>query len=86
VTIDDEEELARVLVQRIKDHNLDIARELARERGISGDVIATAMSGVVFGLGVTMMVECGYSADDLATMIHKLVANLMAPPDERGAS
>ena len=67
-----------IITQAMK--NLHI--ETARKWGIPVDVI----TGATFGLGVTMMVESGYSEDQIVEIVRSLVADLGTPPNVRGAS
>lgn len=71
-------EATTLVVRKLKDLHLEIAKEY----GISADVIAAAQ----FGLGVTMMFECGSSEADLIGSVQRLVGDLMESPEERGAS
>lgn len=76
--IEDPRQLATVVTQSMKDVHLD----LARRTGVSAEICA----GATFGLGVTMMFECGYSAEQIVQAVRELVSTLAATPDARGAS
>lgn len=73
-----EAQMATIVTRSTKDHHLEIARKW----GIPASVIA----GATFGLGVTMMFECGYTEDQIIETVRELVADLSGPPDIRGAS
>jgi hypothetical protein len=70
--------MASIVTRQVKDLQL----ELARRWGITAEVLA----GSTFGLGVTMMFESGYTEEQIVEEVHRLVGNLGAPPDARGAS
>ena len=73
-----EQQLASIITRSTKDHQIEIARKW----GIPSGVVA----GATFGLGVTMMLESGYSEDQIVEIVHDLVADLSGSPEGRGAS
>lgn len=73
-----EKQLTSIVTRATKDLHLD----LARKWGIPAGVIA----GATFGLGVTMMVESGYTEEQIVEIVRQLVGDLSGPPDTRGAS
>ena len=73
-----EQQIATIVTRATKDLHLEIAKKW----GFPADVIA----GATFGLGVTMMHECGYTEDQIVEIVHRLVADLAGPPNVRGAS
>lgn len=73
-----EQQMASIVTRSTKDHHL----EMARKWGIP----ATVMAGATFGLGVTMMVESGYTEEQIVEIVHDLVADLSGTPGARGAS
>jgi hypothetical protein len=60
----------------------DLHKDIARKWGFPASVFA----GSTFGLGVTMMHESGYTEEQIVEVVRQLVADLSAPPGERGAS
>lgn len=60
----------------------DLHHDLAKKWGFPIRVFA----GSTFGLGVTMMLESGYSEEEIFQIARDLVEGLSAPPDARGAS
>jgi hypothetical protein len=46
----------------------------------------STIAGATFDLGVTMMVESGYTEEQIVEIVRELVADLGAPPSARGAS
>jgi hypothetical protein len=75
-------ELVTAATQRIKDLHLEIARTW----GAAPDVITEVLAGATFGLGVTMMFECGHDEEQIVATVRDLVTELSASPTERGAS
>jgi len=73
-----EQQMAPILTRSTKDHHL----EMARKWGIP----AAVMAGATFGLGVTMMIESGYTEEQIVEIVHQIVADLSGSPDGRGAS
>ena len=73
-----EQQMASIVTRSTKDHHLEIAKKW----GFPANVMATA----TVGLGVTMMVEHGYSEEQIVEIVRQLVADLAAPPFGRGAS
>jgi hypothetical protein len=75
-------EMVTVVTRRIKDLHLEIARTW----GVAPDVITEVLAGATFGLGVTMVFECGHDEEQILAMVRDLVTELSASPTERGAS
>jgi formate/nitrite transporter FocA (FNT family) len=73
-----QEQMASIVTRQMKDLQLG----LARKWGIPAEVLA----GATFGLGVTMMFETGCTEEQIVDEVRRLVGNLGAPPDQRGAS
>jgi hypothetical protein len=73
-----EREMVVLVTQKLKDLHVEIAQQWK----IPADVIAN----VTFGLGVTMVFECGNAEDQIVQVVRRLVRNLAAPPSDRGAS
>ena len=73
-----DQQLADIATRRMKDLHLDIAKRW----GIPSNVLA----GATFGLGVTMMFESGYSAEQIVEFLHQLLGDLGATPEGRSAS
>jgi len=73
-----EQQIATIVTRAMKDLHLKIARKW----GFPADVIA----GATFGLGVTMLHECGYTEEQIVSIVRQLVANLSGSPSVRGAS
>ena len=73
-----EAQMTTVVVRATKDLHLEIARKWAFP--------ADVMAGATFGLGVTMMVESGYTEEQIVEIVRQLVGDLTASPSERGAS
>jgi len=71
-------QMATIVTRATKDLHL----ELARKWGFPARVIAES----AFGLAVTMMIESGYTEEQLIEILQQLVANLSGPPSVRGAS
>jgi hypothetical protein len=69
--------MATIIVRATKDAQL----ELARKWGFPAPVFA----GATFGLGVTMMFETGHTEEQIVETVRRLIADLAAPPFERGA-
>lgn len=67
-----EEQMATIITRSMK----DLHKDTARKWGYPAHVLA----GATFGLGVTMMVESGYSEEQLLEIVRQLVADLTAPP------
>lgn len=67
-----EEQMATIITRSMK----DLHKDTARKWGFPARVLA----GATFGLGVTMMVESGYSEEQLLEIVRQLVADLTAPP------
>lgn len=79
-------QITTIVVQRTKDVQIAAAREIAAQWNIAPDVISDTFAGATFGLGVTMMFENGYTAEQIVEMVRRLVSDLSTPPDTRGAS
>ena len=73
-----EKQLASIVTRSTKDHHL----EMARKWGIP----ASVMAGATFGLGVTMMLESGYTEEQIVEIARQLATDLFGPPEGRGAS
>lgn len=73
-----DEQMASIVTRSTKDLHLEIARKWG--------IPATVMAGTTFGLGVTMMIESGYTEDQIVEIVHDLVSDLSALPGRRGAS
>jgi hypothetical protein len=73
-----EQQIATIVTRATKDLHLEIAKKW----GFPADVIA----GATFGLGVTMLHECGYTEERIVSIVRQLVADLSGPPGARGAS
>lgn len=73
-----EEQMATIVTRATK----DLHHDLAKKWGFPARVIA----GSTLGLGVTMMIESGYTEEQIVEIVHSLVADLSGPPDARGAS
>lgn len=69
---------ATLVTQKVKDLHLEITQRWK----IPVEVIA----GSTFGLGVTMMFECGYTEDQIVEVVRQIVGDLSAPPEDRGAT
>jgi hypothetical protein len=67
-----EEQMATIITRSMK----DLHKDTARKWGYPAHVLA----GATFGLGVTMMVESGYSEEQLLEIVRQLVADLTVPP------
>ena len=87
------EDMSRLITQRIKDTNLETVRELGRQWKVTVDEVEAVaaelsrlIAGATFGLGVTMMFETGYTEEKIVDLVRSLVADLSAPPEDRGAS
>ena len=87
------EDMTRLITQRIKDTNLETVRELGRQWQVKVDEVETVaaelsrlIAGATFGLGVTMMFETGHTEDQIVEIVRRLVRDLSAPAEERGAS
>jgi hypothetical protein len=79
-------EMTTIVVRKMKDLNLEIARQFGHEFKIPPDIVVRVITGAIFGLGVTMMIECGKTEEELVETVRSLVADLQASPEERGAS
>jgi formate/nitrite transporter FocA (FNT family) len=73
-----EQQMASIVTRSTKEHQIEIARKWGFP--------ATVMAGATFGLGVTMMFESGYSEEQIAEILHQIVADLSGSPEGRGAS
>lgn len=73
-----EHQLAEIATRKMK----ELHHEISKRWGIPADLLA----GTTLGLGVTMVFESGYSAEQIIDIVRNLVDDLSAPPDERGAS
>lgn len=73
-----DEQMATIITRATKDLHLD----LAKKWGFPVRVIA----GSTFGLGVTMMVESGYTEEQIVEVVRLLVDDLSGSPGTRGAS
>ena len=67
-----DEQMATIITRSMK----DLHKDTARKWGFPARVLA----GATFGLGVTMMVESGYSEEEILGIVRQLVADLTAPP------
>lgn len=79
-------EMTTIVVRKMKDLNLEIARQFGQQFKIPPDVVVRVIAGATFGLGVTMMTECGSTEEELVETVRRLVTDLHASPEERGAS
>ena len=73
-----EQQMATIITRSMK----DLHKDTARKWGFPARVFA----GTTFGLGVTMMFEAGYTEEQIVETVRRLIADLSAPPIERGAS
>lgn len=73
-----EEQMATIVTRATK----DLHHDLAKKWGFPARVIA----GSTLGLGITMMIESGYTEEQIVEIVHGLVADLSGPPGARGAS
>jgi hypothetical protein len=73
-----EEQMVTIVTRATKDLHLDLARKWGFPSGV--------FAGSTFGLGVTMLVESGYTEEQIVEIVRGLVAKLSGPPDARGAS
>jgi hypothetical protein len=73
-----EEQMTTIVTRATKDLHLGLARKWGFP--------ASVMAGSTFGLGVTMMRECGYTEEELVEIVRQLVFSLSGPPGVRGAS
>lgn len=73
-----EQQMATIVTRATK----DLHKELAKKWGFPARVIA----GSVFGLAVTMMVESGYTEEQIVEIVRQLVVDLAGPTGVRGAS
>ena len=67
-----EEQMATIITRSMK----DLHKDTARKWGFPSRVFA----GATFGLGVTMMVESGYTEEQIVEFLQQLVGDLTAPP------
>lgn len=72
-----DKQMASIVTRSTKDHHLEIARKW----GFPANVMADA----TFGLGVAMMIESGYSEEQIIEIVRQLVTDLALPPHLRGA-
>lgn len=73
-----EEQMTTIVTRATKDLHLG----LARKWGFPASVFA----GSTFGLGVTMMIESGYTEEQIIEIVRSLVGELSGSPSGRGAS
>jgi len=73
-----EQQITTIVTRAMKNLHLELAKKWGFPAG--------TISGATFGLGVTMMVESGYSEEQIVEMVRQLVADLAGPPPMRGAS
>jgi hypothetical protein len=73
-----DQQMADIVTRKMKDLHLEIAKRW----GIPPQVLA----GTTFGLGVTMLFESGYSAEQIVEIVHQILGDLARPPEGRGAS
>ena len=73
-----DDQMASIVTRSTKEHHLAMARKWG--------IPATVMAGATFGLGVTMMFECGYTEEQIVEIVHDLVSGLSGSPEGRGAS
>lgn len=73
-----EQQMATIVTRATKDLHHDIARKWGFPAGV--------MAGCTLGLGVTMMHESGYTEEQIVQIVQQIMADLTAPPGQRGAS
>jgi hypothetical protein len=73
-----EQQITTIVTRSMKNLHL----ELARKWGFQASTIA----GATFGLGVTMMIESGYTEEQIVEIVRDLVGDLTSAPPTRGAS
>jgi hypothetical protein len=73
-----DQQMTTIITRATKDFHLDLARKWGFP--------ASVMAGSTFGLGVTMMLESGYTEEQIVEVVRQIVGDLSAPPDARGAS
>jgi len=72
------EQMTTITTRAIKDLHKDLVRKWGFPVG--------TITGATFGLGVTMMIESGYTEEQIIEVVRNLVADLAGPPITRGAS
>jgi hypothetical protein len=72
-----EEQMTVIVTRATKDLHLGLAKKWGFP--------ATVMAGSTFGLGVTMLHECGYTEEQIVEYVRQLMGDLLGPPDSRGA-
>ena len=72
-----EQQVTTIVTRAMKNLHLDLSRKWGFQ--------ASTIAGATFGLGVTMMIESGYTEEQLVEMVRELVADLRDPAG-RGAS
>ena len=70
-------QLATIVTRSTKDHQLEIAKKW----GIPAGVVASA----TFGLGIAMLLESGYSEDEILDAARQFVTDRTALVPRRGA-
>lgn len=73
-----EQQLADIATRKMKELHLEIAKRWS--------IPAELLAGTTLGLGVTMVFESGYSAEQIVDIVRSMVTDLSASPRERGAS
>lgn len=73
-----EQQVTTIVTRAMKNLHL----ELAKKWGFQ----AVTIAGATFGLGVTMMVESGYTEEQIVEVVRDLVGDLTGAPSTRGAS
>jgi hypothetical protein len=73
-----EQQVTTIVTRAMKDLHLELARKWGFQAGTIG--------GATFGLGVTMMLESGYTEEQIVDLVRDLVAGLTGAPTARGAS
>lgn len=73
-----EQQMTTIVTRATKDLHLTLARKWGFP--------AAVFSGATLGLGVTMLVESGYTEAEIVGFVRQLVADMAPPPSGRGAS
>jgi hypothetical protein len=73
-----EQQVTTIVTRAMKNLHL----ELAQKWGFQ----AVTIAGATFGLGVTMMIESGYTEEQIVDIVRDLVGGLTGAPPARGAS
>jgi hypothetical protein len=67
-----EEQMTTIVTRATKDLHLGLAKKWGFP--------ATVMAGSTFGLGVTMLHECGYTEEQIVAFVRQLVEDLAPRP------